>query len=250
MNSNVITKESAAGAAETDHTTTPVAQAARYVEDTGLHKDRIMNGTEENARDEKLLGKLDLELLSQEIVGHGEALVEQVGRHNDRLVALTQQHGKLVDGRKRLVDFAGWADAKLDELLAERARVVRETWDWLQVLRCELAQRQAILAKAENVLQAMLTDLTAQREQTIARLSKSMAKTRRQYVEANPHGGAAHFMDLVERDNAVVVIDQEYARRRADLEWATDHRRRANHGQTIVQMRQEDVFKNVTGVTE
>jgi hypothetical protein len=57
-------------------------------------------------------------------------------------------------------------------------------------------------------------------------------------------------MDLVDSDDAVVAIDQEYAKRRADLEWATDHRRRASHGQSVVQMRQEEVFKNVLGAQQ
>ena len=243
MSANMSIKESAVGAAEMRYTTTPVMQAARHVEDTGLHKDRIMNWMEENARDEKLLGKLDLELLNQEIVGHGEALAELVGRHNDHLVALTGRHGELADGRRRLVDFTVWVNAKLEDVLVERARVVRETWDWLQALRSELTHREAILGKAENVLQAMLTDLAAQREQTVSRLNKSMAKTKREYIESNPYRGTAHFMDLVDSDDAVVAIDREYARRKADLEWATDHRRRANHGQTTVLMRQEEVFK-------
>jgi ElaB/YqjD/DUF883 family membrane-anchored ribosome-binding protein len=245
MSVNVSLNPSAVGAAETHYTATPVAQAARHVADNGLHKDRIMNLVEENARNEKLLGRLDLELLSQEIVAHGAALAELVGRHNDHLVALAERHGKLVEDRKRLMDFTVWADAKLDDVLAERASLVRETWNWLLALRAELAQREAILGKAENVLQAMLTDLTAQREQTVARLSKSMAKVHDAHVKANPFRGEAHFGNLVSSDDAVVAIDRERDKLRADLEWVTDHGRRASVGQSTVLMRQEEVFGHV-----
>ena len=206
-----------------------------------------MNWMEENTRDEKLLGRLDMELLSQDVVAHGDALAELVAQHNDRLVAMSERHAKLVDDRKRLVDFTVWANAKLDDVLAERTRVVRETWEWLQVLRDELAQRENVLAKAQNVLQAMLTDLATQREQTVARLNKAMARTRREHVAANPARGAGHFAELVESDDTVVAVDQEYAKRKADLEWAIDHRRRASHGQSMVMARQEEVFRHALG---
>jgi hypothetical protein len=250
MSANVSTKELAAGTAET-HYTMPVAQAIRHVEDTtGLHEERIVNWIEENTRDEKMLGLLDLELLNQDIVAHGDGLAELVGLHNDRLVALPERFNRLAGDRKRLIEFNTWPDAKLDNVQAERSRVVRETWEWLQALRTELARREAVLAKAENVLEAMLTDLTAQREQAVAKLNKSMTKTRREYVQANPVGGEYHFNELVDSDDAVVAIDQEYARRKADLEWATDHRRRASHGQNTVLMRQEEVLRQVTGVMQ
>jgi len=206
-----------------------------------------MNDVEANVRDEKMLRLLDLELLNQDIVGHGDALAEQVGQHNDRLLALSERHTKLIEASKRLVDFTVWADAKLDDVSAERTRVVRETWDWLQALRAELARREAVLSNAENVLQAMLTDLAAQREQTVARLNKSMAKTKREYVEVNPVRGEHHFAELVDSDDIVVAIDEQYARLKSDLEWVMDHRRRAATGQSTVLMRQEEVFNRLMG---
>jgi uncharacterized protein YhaN len=187
----------------------------------------------------------DLELLSQEIVGHGDALAEQVGQHNDRLLALSERHGKLVEGRKRLADIRAWANVKFDDVLAEHARTIRETWEWLQDLRSELAQRHAILAKAENVLGAMLTGLTAQRQQTVANLNKSMARIRREHIEANPARGEYHFAELVNSDDAVAAIDEQYTRLKSDLEWVMDHRRRADTGQSTVLVRQEEILKHL-----
>ena len=204
-----------------------------------------MNWIEENVRDEKLLARLDLELLSQGVVGRGEALAQLVGRHNDRLVGLTGRFNRLVGDRKRLVDFTAWADANLDVVLAERARVIHEAWDWLQALRGELATREAILEQAVDTLQALLAGLNQRREQTIVGLNRSMAKTRREYVEANPARGEHHFAVLVGSDDAVVAIDQEYAKRAADLEWVVDHRRRAVSGQSTVLVRQEEIFKHL-----
>jgi hypothetical protein len=239
---------SAVVAADTHHTTMPVMQATRRGEDTiDLHEERIVNWIEENTRDEKMMGLLDLELLNQDIVAHGDGLVELVGEHNDRLLALTQRFIMLVGDRKQLADFGVWANVKFDDVLVERARVVRETWDWLQALRAELAQREAVLRKVENVLQAMLSDLTAQRDQTVARLNKSMAKARREYVQANPARGQHHFAELVDSDDAVVAIDEQYARVKSDLEWIVDHRRRAATGQSTVLMRQEEVFNRLMG---
>lgn len=202
-----------------------------------------MNHVEASVRDEKMLHLLDLELLSQETAGHGEALATQVGRHNDRLVALTERFNRIVGDRQRLVDFGVWADGEAGHVLTARCCLVCEHWDWLLELRGELARREAILVKAETALEAMLRDLTTRREQTVAKLNKSMAKTRREYVEANPARGEHHFAELVDSDDLVVALDQEYARRKADLEWVIDHRRQANRGRSTIMARQEEVFK-------
>lgn len=204
-----------------------------------------MNWIEENVRDEKLLGLLSLELLDHDIVAHGDELAALVGEHNSRLVASSERFARLAADRKRLVDFKVWAGGALDAVLAERVRLMREVWDWLQALRAELAQRKAILAKAETVLKAMLTDLAAQREQTVARLSKSIAKVHKEHILANPYSGEAHFAELIDNDDAVVPIDRERARLQMHLEWATDHRRRADADQFTVLVRQEETFENL-----
>lgn len=204
-----------------------------------------MNWIEENVRDEKLLARLDLELLSQDIVAHGGGLAELVGRHNDCLVGLTERYNRLVSDRKRLVDFGVWADGEAGHVLTARCCLVCEHWDWLQALRSELATREAILGQAVDTLQSLLTGLNQRREQTIAGLNSSMAKTRRAYVEANPARGEHHFAVLVGSDDAVIAIDQEYARRAADLEWVVDRRRRAVSGQSTVLVRQEEIFKRL-----
>lgn len=219
----------------------------RHVDETiGLHKDRIMNWMEQNACDEKLLGRLDLDLLDQETVAHGDELTELVGRHDDRLVAMNERHGKLVEGRKRMVDVAVWADAKLDDVLAERSRLVCETWEWLQNVHAALVEREAVLNKAEGVIAALLTDLHERRRETVARLNKTMAKTKRECIEANPARGAGHFTDLLNSDDEMVAIDEQLAKLHSCIQWVVDRRIRAMIDRSTLLMRQqEEVFKRL-----
>lgn len=204
-----------------------------------------MNWTEESIRDEKLLARLDLELLSQEVVGHGDGLAELVGRHNGRLAALSERFNRLADGRKRLADFRTWADGKLDNLLTERARLMGESWDWLRDLRAALVEREAILKKAEEVLHARFDQLDRRRQQVVDGLRRSMAKVRREMVQASPARGESHFTDLLEGDEAVVAIDEQRAVLQSGLEWVTDRRRRASRDEAAVLVRQEEVFKGL-----
>jgi hypothetical protein len=210
-----------------------------------MHKEQIMNWTEESARDEKLLGLLDLELLSQEIVAHGDGLAELAGEHNDRLLAMSERHAMLIDGRKRLIDFNLWADISAGDVLTRRCSLMCETWDWLQSVHAALIEREAILQKAQDVIGSLLAGLNKQRTQTVERLNKSMAKTKREMVAANPYRGAEHFIDILNNDDAVIAIDDQYAKLKSDLEWVADHRRRADSGKSTVRMRQEEVFKHL-----
>lgn len=204
-----------------------------------------MNWTEENARDEKLLSMVDLELLSQDIVAHDDGLAELVGRHNDHLVSLTERFNRLTTDRRRLVDFSVWAAVKLDDVLAERARVVRETWDWLQALRGELATRVAIFRKADVALRAALAELEQRRERAMAGLRKSMAKVHSECMAASAYKGETYFEAEMEADDAIVAIDAQLADVRTKFEWVADHWRRSVGDQADVRQRQEEVFKRL-----
>ncbi len=228
-----------------EHDTTPGTQATRHVENTGLRKVKTMNWTEQNVRDEKLLGLLDLELLSQDVVAHGDGLAELVGRHNDHLVALTERFTRLTADRKRLVDFSVWAEASLDDVLAERARVVRETWDWLQAMRGELANRVAILKKAQTALRTAEAELAQRRERVMAGLRKSMAKVHAECMAASAYKGETYFEAEMEADESIVAIDAERAAIGTNLEWVADHWRRSVGDQADVRQRQEEVFKRL-----
>jgi hypothetical protein len=201
-----------------------------------------MNWIEQNVRDEKLLSRLDLELLKQEVVAHGDELARLVGEHNNKLVVLAEQFSQIAADRTRMADFKLWADRDVEVVLAERARIAAEHWSWLQAVRAALVQRHTILGAAEKAIDTLLADLNQRREQTVARLNKSMAKTRCECIEANPVRGEYHFGGLVNSDEAVVAIDQQYARLKSDFDWVEDHRRRAGTDQSTVLMRQEEVF--------
>ncbi len=202
-----------------------------------------MNWIEQNVRDEKMLSRLNIELLNQEIVAHGDELARLVGEHNSKLVALAERFGQIVADRTRMVDVKVWADRDVDVVLAERARLAAEHWSWLQAVRAVLVQRHTVLSVAEKAIDALMAGVDRRREATVARLNKSMAKIRREYVNANPLRGECHFSDLVNADDAVVVIDQQHARLKPDFEWVVDRRRRAGCDQSAVLMRQEEVFK-------
>ncbi len=116
-----------------------------------------MNWLEENARDEHMLRSLDMSLLSQEIVAHGDGLTELVGEHNSRLLAMSERHGRIVDGRKRLADFSACCDGTVDDLLTEQSRLLRETWGWLQDVRVAVVQREALLHKAQDAIGSLLS---------------------------------------------------------------------------------------------
>ena len=204
-----------------------------------------VNWNQESARDEKLLGRLDLDLLDHDVVARGEDTARTVGDHNGRLADLTYRFNELVFYRRRLTDFSAWSDSKLDDLLAERARLVRESWEWLQNLRAALVEREDILKKAEEAIKALLDELNQRRERTVARLSKSMAGARRECLAVNPYRGDMHFGELVESDDAVVAIDRRRADLQSDLEWVADHRRRAMGGQSDVLARQQEVLKHL-----
>jgi acetyl-CoA carboxylase carboxyltransferase component len=143
------------------------------------------------------------------------------------------------------VDFNVWTDAKLDDVLAERARVMRETWDWLQALRAEVTNRVAILKKAETAIRAALAELEQRRERVVAGLRKSMAKVHAECMAASASRGESYFEAEMEADDAVVAIDAERTTLQANLEWVADRRRRADGHQSDVLMRQEEIFKRL-----
>lgn len=233
------TNDSAVVAAE--HYTTPGKQAARQVENTGLLKERIMNWIEQNVQDEKMLRLLNLELLSQDIVAHGEGLAELVGRHNDGLVRLTERFGKLADDRKAINSPDKWVGQDSNVVVAERRRLVTESWDALVALRRALDEREELLGKLESHIRGKLASLRQQQEEAFDEARKALVRKHHDYLKSEPVRGQAYVSSLAENDDAVAELRRQAMALTQVMHAVQSAKYKAGHN-TPVTIRQREVF--------
>lgn len=201
-----------------------------------------MDWTTQNAKDEAMLNRLNLEMFNVDLAGGDETGARQIGASNARLLELTTRFAALTKDRVRLADERLWLDRDSREIAGHREKALVETWDLLLALRRFLAERAELLGRLETATGQRLAMLQEKHRAVRDRLAKALEKERRRMVAASPSRGNAHFADLLDSNDGVMAACQACDPVRANLDAIVSAKRKAEADLWTVRARQREVF--------
>jgi len=163
----------------------------------------------EHTKDTEMLRRLDLSPLDAAHADGDESLVQLVQRQNAALAELTSRFGRLAEDRQALANPDNWLGHDSAAVVAERRRVVAESWDVLLALRNLLHERQDVLRKLEDHVAARLPGLEEQRERALDKARKALTREHRDYLKAEPLRGKTFVEGLAEEDETVAELRRQ-----------------------------------------
>lgn len=169
----------------------------------------MMQWTDENAKDVEMLNRADLSPLDIGLAEGSEQLVKKVQLHNKALNDLTERFEKLALDREELNRSDHWFDHNSNAVLAERRRVVAESWDVLVTLRKLVQERRDLLDQLHTRVAGKVSDLEEQCSQAFEKACSAISRANRDYLKAEPVRGPAWVEAEAENDGAVVALREQ-----------------------------------------
>ena len=204
----------------------------------------MMQWTDENAKDVEMLKRADLSPLDTGPAEGSEQLVKKVQRHNKALSDLSQRFEKLAADRKQLANADDWFAHDSKAVLAERRRVVAESWDVLVTLGKLDQERKDLLQQLHDHVAGKVSDLETQYGQAFDKACKAISRTNRSYLKAEPVCGPAWVEAKADNDDAVVALRERIAPLQETLDRLATlyHRTGSNSALTF---RQREVYERL-----
>ena len=165
----------------------------------------MMQWTDENAKDVEMLKRADLSPLDIGPAEGNEQLAKQVQRHNKALSDLTGRFGKLAADREEINRSDQWFDHDSKAVLAERRRVMVESWDVLVALRKLLQDRQNLLVQLQAHVVGRIADLEELYDHAFNEVHRALTHKHRDYLKSEPVNGPAWIDAQAENDERVVA---------------------------------------------
>lgn len=201
-----------------------------------------MNWQDSNAKDTQLLDRCCLAPLDAAVVAGEGGLLDLIEHHNSRAAQVATRVRQLAADRQRLNHFDNWKDAHSADLMSERARIRREAWDALLELRWVLRDRESILRRVEELLDARYHDAEAEHSRVVAIAERGLKTERRMLEKSVPVTAAAHFAGLVATEDSVAASAQRLSDLRRLLDDTAAARRACTADVGAVVARQRELF--------
>jgi molybdopterin converting factor small subunit len=203
-----------------------------------------MQWIDANSKDASVLNRTDLSPVDIASAEGSERLVKKVQRHNKALNDLTERFEKLARDREELNRSDHWFDHDSKAVLAERRRVVAESWDVLVTLRKLLHSRLNLLQQLLDHLAGRIDDLGAQCNQAFEKAFKAISRANRDYLKAEPARAQAWVEEQAESDDAVLALQDQIAVLQALRERVESAYHRVRQGNALT-VRQREVYEQL-----
>lgn len=204
----------------------------------------MMQWTDENAKDVEMLKRAELSPLETGPAEGNEQLVTKVQRHNKALSDLTQRFEKLARDREELNRADHWFDHDSKAVLAERRRVVAESWDVLVTLRKLIQERRDLLDQLHTHVAGEISDLEEQYSQAFDKAIKAIGRANAAYLKEEPVRGPAWVEAEADSDDAVVAVRAQTAPLQAIFRVLESAYHRAGRGNALT-VRQREVYEQL-----
>jgi antirestriction protein len=204
----------------------------------------MMQWTDENAKDVEMLKRADLSPVDSGPAEGNEQLVKKVQRHNKALNDLTERFEKLAADRKQLANADNWFAHDSKAVLAERRRVVAESWDVLVTLRKLIQERKDLLQQLLAHVAGKVSDLDEQYGQAFDTAHKALTREHRALLKAEPARGPAWVEAEADSDDSVVALREQIAPLQATFRVLESTYHRAGCGNTLT-VRQREVYEQL-----
>jgi len=204
----------------------------------------MMQWTDENAKDVEMLKRVDPSPLDIGPAESHEQLVKRVQRDNKALNDLTERFEKLARDREELNRADHWFAHDSKAVLAERRRVVAESWDVLVTLRKLIQDRKDLLDQLHTHVAGKVSDLEQQYSQAFDTAVKAISRENRSYLKSEPVRAPAWVEAEAESDGAVVALREQIAPLQDILSGLSSayHRTGRNNALTF---RQQEVYEQL-----
>jgi chromosome segregation ATPase len=201
----------------------------------------MMQWTDENAKDVEMLKRVDLSPLETGPAESSEQLVKKVQRHNKALSDLTERFEKLARDREEINRADHWFTHDSKAVLAERRRVVAESWDVLVTLRKLIQERKELFQQLLAHVTGKVSDLHEQFGQAFDNARKAISRANRDYLKAEPVHAQAWVEAEAENDDAVIALREQIAPLQDVLTGLSSAYHRAGCGNSLT-VRQREVY--------
>ena len=204
----------------------------------------MMQWTDENDKDASVLRRTDLSPLDIAYAEGSEQLGKQVQRHNTGLSDLSERFEKLSRDREELHRSDHWFDRDSKAFLAERRRVVAESWDVLVTLRKLIQDRKDVLQQLRAHVAGKISDREKQYSQAFDKACKAISRENRSYLKSEPVRAQAWVEAEAENDDAVVALQDQIAVLQALRERVVSAFHRVRRGNALT-VRQREVYEQL-----
>jgi len=203
-----------------------------------------MQWIDNNSRDAEMLNRIDLSPLDTALADGDEQLAKRVRRHNRSIAQLTERFGRLSKDREAVAKVDSWFVRDSKAVLAERSRVLAESWDSLVTLRTLLEDRQGALRELENNVSDRISAVRESYDQALNDARKVLRRRHRRYLKAEPVCGPPYVESLAKDDEAVVELHQRLAGLKQILEAIASILYRAKQNSPLT-FRQREVYEQL-----
>jgi len=204
----------------------------------------MMQWTDENAKDVEILKRVDLSPLETGPAEGSEQLVKKVQRHNKALSDLTQRFETLARDREELNRADHWFARDSKAVLAERRRVLAESWDALVTLRKLIQERKDLLQQLLAHVAGKVSDLDGQCGQAFDSARKAISRVNRDFLKAEPVRAQTWVEADADSDDAVVALREQIAPLQAIFRVLESAYHRTGCGNALT-VRQREVYEQL-----
>jgi hypothetical protein len=203
-----------------------------------------MQWIDANSKDASVLNRTDLSPVDIASAEGSERLVKKVQRHNKALSDLSQRFEKLAADRKQLANADDWFGHDSKAVLAERRRVVAESWDVLVTLGKLDQERKDLLQQLHDHVAGKVSDLEAQYNQAFDKACKAISRENRSYLKAEPVRAQAWVESEAENGDTVVALRERIAPLQEALDRLATLYHRVGRGSALT-FRQREVYEQL-----
>jgi len=204
-----------------------------------------MHWLEQNEADATLRGRYDLSPLDTAPIVDQD-LIDEVTTHNQVAQEINTRFDTLIDAREALNRDDDWSGHDAQAIIAERQRVVAESWDVLVLLRRWVEERMALTRKIAAHIGGQMDELTERHDTAFQAVHQRLERENRRYLKTQPHlarpwiteqaEADEEVSDLRERIDALDQVRQSYHSIRRHLE----------KSQNTLTFRQREVFASLS----
>ena len=200
-----------------------------------------MNWLEQNEADATLRGRYDLSPLDTAPIVEQE-LIDEVTTHNKIAQEINARFDALAEARHALNRDDDWSGHDADAIIAERRRVVAESWDVLVLLRRWVEERMALTRKIAAHIGGQMDELTERHDTAFDAVHQKLERENRRYLKTEPHLARPWVTEQAEADEEVSNLRQQIdALDQIRQSYVSIRRKLEQNAQTLT-IRQREVF--------
>ena len=154
-------------------------------------------------------------------------------------------HEKVLSAdRKQIANADHWFDHDSKAILAERRRVVAESWDVLATLRKLIQERRDLLGQLHTHVAGKVSELEEQCSQAFDKACSAISRANRSYLKSEPVHGPGWVEEEAENDEAVIALREQIGPLQETLDRLATLYHRVGRGNALT-FRQREVYEQL-----